>query len=74
MMNLMVRSATGRYRQASSKVEVLEVAARYLAASLKERVFPPLTSPSAVEQFYCGRWRLATRRSSAPCSSTTATA
>jgi DNA repair protein RadC len=30
---------------------VLEVAGRYLAASLKERVSPPLTSPSAVEQF-----------------------
>ena len=27
------------------------MAARYLAASLKERVFPPLTLPSAVEQF-----------------------
>ena len=27
------------------------MAAQYLAASVKERVFPPLTSPSAVEQF-----------------------
>ena len=35
MMNLMVRSATGRYRQA---VDVLEVAARYLAVSIKERI------------------------------------
>jgi DNA repair protein RadC len=51
MMNLMVRSATGRYRQAC-KAEVLEVAAQYLAASLPRRVVvQPLTSPSAVEQF-----------------------
>ena len=50
MMNLMVRSATGRYRQAG-KAEVLEVAAQYLAASLPRRVSQPLTSPSAVEQF-----------------------
>ena len=50
MMNLMVRSATGRYRQAG-KAEVLEVAAQYLAASLQRRVSRPLTSPSAVEQF-----------------------
>ena len=50
MMNLMVRSATGRYRQAC-KAEVLEVAAQYLAASLQRRVSRPLTSPSAVERF-----------------------
>jgi len=41
MMNLMVRSATGRYRRAG-KAEVLEVAAQYLAASLQRRVSRPL--------------------------------
>ena len=50
MMNLMVRSASGRYRQAG-KAEVLEVAAQYLAASLQRRVSRPLTSPADVEQF-----------------------
>ena len=48
MMNLMVRSATGRYRQAC-KAEVLEVAAQYLAASLQRRVSRPLTSPVGCE-------------------------
>jgi len=47
MMNLMVRSATGRYRRAG-KAEVLEVAAQYLAASLQRRVSRPLTSPAEV--------------------------
>jgi DNA repair protein RadC len=50
MTNLMVRSATGRYRRAC-KEEVLEAAAQYLAASLQRSVSRPLTSPSAVEQF-----------------------
>ena len=50
MMNLMVRSLSGRYRRAG-KEEVLEVAAQYLAASLQRSVSRPLTSPSAVEQF-----------------------
>jgi DNA repair protein RadC len=50
MMNLKVRSATGRYRRAC-KSEVLEVAAQYLAASLQRRVSQPLTSPDAVEGF-----------------------
>jgi hypothetical protein len=50
MTNLMLRSATGRYRQAS-KVEVLEVAAQYLASALQRRVAQPLTSPTAVKQF-----------------------
>jgi hypothetical protein len=51
MMNLMVRSATGRYRQAC-KAEVLEMAAQYLAAALQRRVSRPLSSsPAEVEQF-----------------------
>jgi DNA repair protein RadC len=50
MTNLMVRSATGRYRRAC-KSEVLEVAAQYLAASLQRRVSQPMTSPDAVERF-----------------------
>ena len=50
MTDLMVRSATGRYRRAR-KEEVLEVAAQYLAAALQRRVSRPLTSPSAVERF-----------------------
>src|SRR5687768_4813364 len=50
MVDLMVRSAAGRYRRAG-KSEVLEVAARYLAASLQRSVSWPLTSPSAVERF-----------------------
>lgn len=49
-MNLMVRSATGRYRGAR-KEEVLEAAAQYLAAALQKRIGQPLTSPSAVQQF-----------------------
>jgi len=50
MTNLMVRSATGRYRRAG-KAEVLEAAAQYLAASLQRRVSQPMTSPDAVQQF-----------------------
>ena len=50
MINLMVRSLSGRYRRAV-KAEVLEAAAQYLAASLQRSVSRPLTSPSAVEQF-----------------------
>jgi DNA repair protein RadC len=50
MTNLMVRSATGRYRRAC-KSEVLEVAAQHLAASLQRSVSRPLTSPDAVQQF-----------------------
>src|SRR5687767_3303359 len=50
MPDLMVRSATGRYRRAG-KSEVLEVAAQYLAAALQKYVGQPMTSPSAVERF-----------------------
>jgi DNA repair protein RadC len=50
MTNLMIRSATGRYRQAQ-KAEVLEVAAQYLAVELQTQTGQPMTSPSAVRQF-----------------------
>ena len=50
MINLMVRSLSGRYRRAG-KSEVLEVAAQYLAAALQKSVGQPMTSPSAVERF-----------------------
>jgi DNA repair protein RadC len=50
MTNLMIRSATGRYRNAN-KAEVLEVAAQYLAAELQTQTGQPMTSPSAVRQF-----------------------
>jgi DNA repair protein RadC len=50
MMNLMVRSLSGRYRRAC-KEEVLEAAAQYLAETLQRRVSQPMTSPDAVGEF-----------------------
>lgn len=50
MMNLMIKTATGRYRQAN-KAEVLEVAGQYLAAKLQAEEGTLLTSPRATREF-----------------------